>query len=70
MHALSKRTPLSSNFLNALSVDTEEERRFWIVYATTYWAKHFATPAELKSHFETFHEELQSDDFLGEMYRM
>ena len=60
---------LSSNFLNALTVDSEEERRFWIVYATTYWAKRFATPAELKEFFETFHEELQSDDFLGEFYR-
>ena len=60
---------LSSNFLNALTVDSEEERRFWIVYATLYWAKHFLTAAELKEFFETFHEELQSDDFLGEMYR-
>ena len=60
---------LSSNFLNAMNVDSEEERRFWTVYATLYWATAFATAEEQKEFFETFHAELQSDDFVAEMYR-
>jgi hypothetical protein len=60
---------LSSNFLNAMNVDSEDERRFWIAYATLYWANAFLTAEEQKEFFETFHAELQSDDFVAEMYR-
>jgi hypothetical protein len=60
---------VSSNFLNAMNVDSEDERRFWISYATLYWAKAFLTAEEQKEFFETFHAELQSDDFVAEMYR-
>ena len=59
---------LSSNFLGAMNVDSEQERRFWTVYCTAYWSNAFDTAEELDAFFTEFKMQLASNDFIAEYH--
>ena len=58
---------LSSNFLNAMTVDSDDERRFWIPHAVAWTADMSAE--ERNAFFGEFAGELKSDCFLAELKR-
>ena len=63
---------LTSNFLDAMSVDTEAERRFWVAYCTNYWVDYFkrttSSDKEAADATHAFFAEFKMVDFLAEYH--